>query len=80
MATRPMKRKTGIERQIANYINQEEEVKEMCRDYVFNTYLSRSSGDYKEALDHILGDMYLLESMEEYESCLILKEILKDFG
>ena len=75
-----MRLKNGIQKQISDYINQPDEVKEMCRDYVFNTYLSRSDGDYNEALDHIIGDMHLLESIEEYESCLILKEILQDFG
>ena len=74
-----MKRKIGIEKQLSNYLNEEQTVKEMCRDFVFNRYLERSDYNYEDALDTIVGDMIILESLERFERCQILKDILEEF-
>ena len=74
-----MKRKIGIEKQLSNYLNEEQTVKEMCRDFVFNRYLERSDYNYEDALDAIVGDMIILESLERFERCQILKDILEEF-
>ena len=79
MYLKEMRRKTGIEKQLTNYLKEEEIVKEMCRDFVFNRYLERADYSYEDALDTITGDMYILERLERFERCQILKDILIDF-
>ena len=74
-----MIRKAAFEKKLRNYLKENAEVKEICREFVFNTYLDKSDWDFEYALDQIRGDMYILERLEQYERCQILKDILTDF-
>ena len=59
------------------YISQED--KELAQEMVFEYYYDRNDMDLDLALDEIRGDIYRLEASEQYERCLMLKDILDRF-
>jgi hypothetical protein len=59
------------------YISQED--KELAQEMVFEYYYDRNDSDLDLALDEIRGDIYRLEVSEQYERCLMLKDILDRF-
>jgi hypothetical protein len=59
------------------YISQED--KELAQEMVFEYYYDRNDMDLDLALDEIRGDIYRLEVSEQYERCLMLKDILDRF-
>ncbi len=74
------RRYKGIEKQLRNYINEDIEVQEMCRDYVFNIYLADNDENYFDTIDTITADLVILERLEQYERCCLLNDILKEFA
>ncbi len=75
------KRNTRVlEKQLLNYINEDIEVKETCRNYIFNIYLLKNDDDYEATIEHITADLITLENIEQYETCAMLNDILKDFA
>jgi hypothetical protein len=54
-------------------------MKERCQETVFEYYYDRNNMQLEEALDEIASDITRLESTEQYERCLLLKDILERF-
>ena len=69
-----------LEKQLLNYINEDAEVKEKCRNYIFNIYLLKNDDDYEATIEHITADLVTLEHIEQYETCAMLNDILNDFA
>ncbi len=75
------KRNTRVlEKQLLNYINEDIEVKETCRNYIFNIYLLKNDDDYDATIEHITTDLITLENIEQYETCSLLNDILNEFA
>ena len=70
----------GIDKQLYNYMNEDEDIQAMCREYVFNIYLANCNENYYDALDNITADIVAMEHLEEYERCYFLNDILKEFA
>ena len=70
----------GIDKQLYNYMNEDEDTQAMCREYVFNIYLSKTDDNYYDALDYITADLVALEHLEQYERCYLLNDIIKEFA
>ena len=53
--------------------------KEVLQEMVFTYYYDRNDMDFDLAIVEIQEDLYFLEKSEEYERCLMLKDILERF-
>ncbi len=62
-----------------NYCLESQEMKERCQETVFEYYYDRNNMMLDDALDEIEADIIRLESTEQYERCLLLKDILERF-
>lgn len=51
--------------------------KEQAQDMVFEYYYDRNDCELEITLEEIRADIIRLESVEQYERCLMLKDILK---
>jgi len=74
-----MRRRKLTELIFDNYCLETEEMKERCQETVFEYYYDRNNMQLEEALDEIASDITRLESTEQYERCLLLKDILERF-
>lgn len=61
------------------YILATQEEKDEILEKVFEYYYDRNDMDLEIALDEIEADIIMLEEEEQYERCLILKDILERF-
>lgn len=62
-----------------NYPNESEDNKELCQDMVFDYYYERNDLDVELTLEEIRADLIRLEEHEQYERCLMLKDIINRF-
>jgi RNase P/RNase MRP subunit p30 len=53
--------------------------KEIAQELVFQYYYDRNDQDLELALSEITGDIVRLEHIEQYERCMMLKDILDRF-
>jgi hypothetical protein len=53
--------------------------KEVLQEMVFTYYYDRNEMDFDLAIAEIQEDLYFLEKSEEYERCLMLKDIIERF-
>jgi len=53
--------------------------KEQAQEMVFEYYYDRNDCELELALEEIRADIIRLESVEQYERCLMLKDILERF-
>jgi hypothetical protein len=61
------------------YPSATESEKEVLQEMVFTYYYDRNEMDFDLAIAEIQEDLYFLEKSEEYERCLMLKDILERF-
>ncbi len=61
------------------YSLEDDKAKELIQELVFEYYYDRNDMDFDTAIDELKGDLILLEQIEHYERCLILKDILDRF-
>jgi|TARA_R110000772_G_scaffold29792_1_gene74274 hypothetical protein len=61
------------------YSLEDDKAKELIQELVFEYYYDRNDMDFDTAIDELKGDLILLEQVEHYERCLILKDILDRF-
>ena len=61
------------------YSLETDKAKELIQELVFEYYYDRNDMDFDTAIDELKGDLLLLEQIEHYERCLILKDILDRF-
>lgn len=62
-----------------NYPNESEDNKELCQDMVFDYYYERNDSEIELTLEEIRADLIRLEEHEQYERCLMLKDIINRF-
>ena len=62
-----------------NYHLETHENREKCQEMVFEYYYDRNDMDLDLALEEIASDLIRLENTEQYERCLMLKDILERF-
>lgn len=75
-----MNRRFKIGNQIfANYIYENDDVQELCQEVVFKWYLDKHENDYADLFYDIREEIELLESLELYERCKLLKDIIDRF-
>lgn len=62
-----------------NYPNESQDNKERCQDMVFDYYYERNDSEIELTLEEIRADLIRLEEHEQYERCLMLKDIINRF-
>ena len=62
-----------------NYPNESEDNKELCQDMLFDYYYERNDLDVELTMEEIRADLIRLEEHEQYERCLMLKDIINRF-
>lgn len=62
-----------------NYPNESQDNKERCQNMVFDYYYERNDSELELALEEIRADLIRLEKHEQYERCLMLKDIIDRF-
>ena len=62
-----------------NYPTCSQADKEEAQERVFEYYYDRNDMDLDLALEEIAADLIRLEDTEQYERCLMLKDILERF-
>ena len=62
-----------------NYIKETEDNRLKCQDVVFEIYYERNDFEIELTLEELREDLVRLEDHEQYERCLMLKDILDRF-
>lgn len=62
-----------------NYINEDSESKENLQLIMYRLYSERNDNEIELTLEELKRDLERLEKDEQYERCLILKDILNRF-
>ena len=62
-----------------NYPNESDDNKELCQDMLFDYYYERNDLDVELTMEEIRADLIRLEEHEQYERCLMLKDIINRF-
>jgi len=62
-----------------NYPTCSQDDKEEAQERVFEYYYDRNDMDLDLALEEIASDLIRLENTEQFERCLMLKDILERF-
>ena len=62
-----------------NYIKETEDNRLKCQDVVFEYYYERNDFEIELTLEELREDLVRLEDHEQYERCLMLKDILDRF-
>ena len=62
-----------------NYIGETEENQIICQEVVLDFYYKRNNKDMVLTFEEIKNDILSLELQEQYERCLLLKDILDNF-
>ena len=62
-----------------NYIKETEDNRLKCQDLVFEYYYERNDFEIELTLEELREDLVRLEDHEQYERCMMLKDILDRF-
>lgn len=75
-----MERRFRIGNQIfQNYPHENFDVKELCQEVVYKWYLDKHEGDRADVFFDMKEEIDLLEGLELYERCQLLKDIIDRF-
>lgn len=65
---------------ITAYLQETDEIKQAIRDNVFEMYAEANGFDMHLTFADIKDDLQWLETIEQYEGCAMLQDILTEFG
>lgn len=62
-----------------NYIFENQDVKDLCQEVVFKWYVDKHEGDTADLWFDLHSELEMLEELEMYERCALIKDIINRF-
>ena len=73
------KRLRELQKRLDNYLNEDAENKETLQYIMFRLYSERNDNEFELTMEELKRDLDRLEKAEQYERCLMLKDIINRF-